>query len=276
MSNNRQYAIPDEHGNDKDLSRQVIAVAHDRPVGFQATPHKHFRAQLVFASDGVMRVSTDSATWIVPPQQAVWVPAGVTHSVINESAVAFRTLYLHPRVAAELPSSCCVLSVTPLLRELILYLVALPNDSGCELSKKLMAVIPELLNTLKSEPLQLPLPEDRRLQIITNHLMSDPSDNRSLKEWSELAGASQSTIERLFNRELGMGFLNWRQGLRLLSAIYMLSDDVPVTTIAYELGYTSTSAFIAMFRKRLGQPPRQYMQSHKMGSRHYTQSHQAD
>ncbi len=265
MSSNRQNVIPDEHGDDEDLSRQVIAVAHDRPIGFRATPHKHFRAQLVFASNGVMRVSTDSATWIVPPQQAVWVPAGVTHSVINDSAVAFRTLYLHPRVADELPSSCYVVSVTPLLRELILYMVALQDDSGCELSNRLIAVIPELLKTLKPEPLQLPLPEDRRLQMITNHLMSDPSDNRSLIEWSELAGASQSTIERLFKRELGMGFLNWRQGLRLLSAIYMLSDDVPVTTIAYELGYASTSAFIAMFRRKLGQPPKQYMQSYKMG-----------
>lgn len=260
MSNKRQTDIPDKHGDNEDLSRPLIAVAHDRPNTFQAPAHHHFRAQLVYASDGVMRVSTNSATWIVPPQQAVWVPPGVTHAVINESAVAFRTLYIHPQVAVNLPESCRVVAVSTLLRELILTTVNMSmQKSAHELQEKIVGVILELLRTLEPEPLQLPLPQDRRLRVITDKLMDDPSDRRSLKEWARLVGASQSTVERLFRRELGMGFLNWRQRLRLLSAISMLSDGVSVTTISYELGYASPSAFVAMFRRNFACPPAQYL-----------------
>lgn len=265
MSNKRQINIPDKHGDNEDLSRPVIAVAHDRPNTFQAPAHHHFRAQLVYASDGVMRVSTNSATWVVPPQQAVWVPSGVTHAVINASAVAFRTLYIHPQVAVNLPESCCVVAVSTLLRELILSTVTMPMKKFTpDLQEKIVSVILELLRTLEPEPLQLPLPQDRRMRVITDTLMEDPSDRRSLREWAGLVGASQSTVERLFKRELGMGFLNWRQRLRLLSAVSMLSDGVSVTTISYELGYASPSAFIAMFRQKLGCSPKHYLQSHKM------------
>lgn len=260
MSNKRQINIPDKHGDNEDLLRPVIAVAHDRSNTFQAPAHHHFRAQLVYASDGVMRVSTNSATWVVPPQQAVWVPPGVTHAVINESAVAFRTLYIHPQVAVNLPESCCVVAVSTLLRELILSIVTMSMKKFTpDLQEKIVSVILELLRVLEPEPMQLPLPQDRRLRVITDKLMDDPSDRRSLREWAGLVGASQSTVERLFKRELGMGFLNWCQRLRLLSAISMLSDGASVTTISYELGYASPSAFIAMFRRNFGYPPAQYL-----------------
>jgi AraC-like DNA-binding protein len=268
MSKIRQQFMPDEQGDNRDASLPVIAVAHDRPDTFTAPAHTHFRAQLVYASDGVMRVSTESATWIVPPQQAVWVPADITHAVINEGEVAFRTLYLHPDVTRKLPGSCCVVSVPPLLRELILYAVAQtgrPSDKKLDL--QILKIIPELLRTLEPEPLQLPLPQDRRLQIITDRLMDDPSDSRSLPDWANLVGASQRTVERLFKQQLGMNFVHWRQRLRLLSAVSHLSEGMPVTTVSYELGYASPSAFIAMFRRALGCTPGRYLRERKDAAR---------
>lgn len=263
MSNIRQDNDWDRFGEDEDAGRPVIAVAHDRPADFEVPAHSHFRAQLVYAPEGVMRVRTDTATWIVPPQQAVWVPPGVKHSVINESAIAFRTLYLHPNVSSNLFEECCVLNIPALLRELILY-IGRPAEAGSpDLQKRLMMLVPELLASLEPEPLQLPLPRDRRLRNITDALLDNPADNRGLKDWTTVAGASERTLERLFRSELGMGFQQWRQLLRLLTAVTLLSEGMQVTTVAVELGYASPSAFIAMFRSRMGKSPGQYLQSQK-------------
>ena len=260
MSNSRQHPQRDHHGDDEDLRSPVIAVAHDRPETFEVPPHEHFRAQLVYASEGVMRVQTEKATWIVPPPQAVWVPPSVTHSVINESAVAFRALYLHPGIVKNLHNECCVVNVPTLLKELILY-VTDKGEIASNLQAKIILLIPELLATLEPEPLQLPLPCDRRLKVICNALMDNPGDGRTLKDWTGKVGASERTLERHFRRELGMSFLNWRQHLRLMTAIKLLSDGFSVTNVAYELGYASASAFIAMFRNKIGLPPRRYVKN---------------
>ena len=260
MSILRQHVHRDRHGDDENSSSPVIAIAHDRPETFEVPPHKHFRAQLVYASQGVMRVRTKNATWIVPPQQAVWVPPGITHSVINESTVAFRTLYLHPNIASTLPDECCVITVPPILKELILYVTNLLVPVDSVLQTRLMALIPDLLATLEPEPLQLPLPVDRRLKVICDALMDNPGDDRNLKDWTRTVGASERTLERHFRQELGMSYRKWRQHLRLLSAVALLSEGMSVTAVAYELGYASSSAFIAMFRDKVGHPPRRYLQ----------------
>ena len=261
MSISRQNAHRDRHGDDQDAKAPVIAVAHDRPETFEVPPHSHFRAQLVYASEGVMRVRTESATWIVPPQQAVWVPPGITHSVINESKVAFRTLYLHPKVSSALQEECCVVNIPPLLKELILSVTDKEQDLPNNVQASLLKLIPDLLATLEPEPLQLPLPSDRRLKTICDALMENPGDERRLKDWTSSVGASERTLERHFRQELGMSFRKWRQHLRLLSAVTLLSEGMSVTAVAYELGYASPSAFVAMFRDKIGHPPRRYLQS---------------
>jgi AraC-like DNA-binding protein len=55
-----------------------------------------------------------------------------------------------------------------------------------------------------------------------------------------------------------MSFGKWRQQLRLLHAMRQLALGRPVTTVAFEVGYDSPSAFIAMFRSVLGTTPTRY------------------
>ena len=59
-------------------------------------------------------------------------------------------------------------------------------------------------------------------------------------------------------KETGLTFAAWRQQARLLAATAMLAAGEPITRIAIELGYESTSAFTAMFRRTLGAPPSRY------------------
>jgi AraC-like DNA-binding protein len=89
-------------------------------------------------------------------------------------------------------------------------------------------------------------------------MIANPADNRTQAEWAQQIGASERTLGRLFIRHLGMNFGAWRRRLRLLEAIDRLGDGASVTEVAYELGYGSPSAFIAMFRENLGIAPARF------------------
>ncbi len=243
-----------------DAGRFIQASAVDHPGPHEYPPHSHPRAQLVYASAGVMTVATDRGTWVVPPQQAVWVPCGVTHAVASGGGLAMRTLYVHPSATAGLPEDCCVISVSPLLRELILRAVTFdPDHPASPAEQRILRLILDELAALPAEPLHLPRPAEPRLRLVTDALSADPADDRALAGWAQMAGASERTLARLFLRETGLTFGAWRQRLRLLTAIARLGEGEAVTTVAYDLGYESPSAFIAMFRRTLGTSPGRYV-----------------
>lgn len=259
----RTVLDPGHPGNLEDPARPVVTISTDRPGGVHFPEHLHYRAQLVFACEGVMTVTTASGAWVVPPQQAVWVPARVGHDVHSAAAVSMRSLYVHPQAAAGLPAVCCVMAVEPFLRELIIKVADLAErgETG-ESYARLVQVVLDELRGLKPSPLHLPLPRDARLRSITEMLLAEPGDDRDLAEWGRHAGASGRTLARLFRRETGMTFAGWRRRLRLMAALSRLAAGEPVTRVAYELGYRSPSAFVAMFRRTLGKPPGRYLKGH--------------
>lgn len=259
----------DRMADNDDPSRPVLGYAYDWPSGapFSIGCHSHLRAQLVFATEGVLRVSTASAAWVVPPQQAVWVPPGVEHALTAIGAFVLRTIYLHPAAAAGLPDGCSVVSVTPLLRELILYAIQVkPDYSPDSLEARILSTIPGLLGTIDPEPLQLPLPVDRRLRMVTDALLDEPANKQPLTFWAQRVGASERTLLRHFTDETGMSYNDWRKRLRLIHAIILLSEGNSVTSTAYALGYDSPSAFVAMFGRELGCSPKRYLSRRKMGT----------
>jgi len=67
------------------------------------------------------------------------------------------------------------------------------------------------------------------------------------------------TFTRTFRRETGISFATWRQNVRLMEALSRLAIGQPVTTVAYDVGYNSPSAFTAMFRRAFGSAPTQYL-----------------
>jgi AraC-like DNA-binding protein/quercetin dioxygenase-like cupin family protein len=248
-----------------DLSRaealrpDVVAVASNYPAGHVVQPHSHGRAQLIFATRGVMTVTTAAGAFVVPTQRAVWMPAGTVHQVESRSAYAMRTLLIRPAAAEALPAQPCVVTVTPLLREIILALMESPQDyppGGPE--ERLADVALDLIAVLPVTPLHLPMPTDPRLARLTGRLLADPADRRGLEDWARELALSGRTLARLFGTETGMSFRAWRQQARLLRALEMMAAGQPVTTVALDVGYDSPSAFIAMFRRVLGVSPARY------------------
>ena len=216
----------------------------------------------MYASRGVMTVQTSEGTWVVPTHRAVWIPAGVAHTIAMSGAVAMRTLYLKPRLAKVLPRSCCVVNVPPLLRELILNACQSATlKRAVARERHLIDMILDQLETVCLVPLQLSNPTDPRAKRIAEALIADPGDRRSLTQVCEVAGASKRTVERLFRKELGMTLGRWRQQLRLMEAMRLLAEGAKVTHAALAAGYSTPSAFIAMFGKTLGTTPAAYFRA---------------
>ncbi len=101
---------------------------------------------------------------------------------------------------------------------------------------------------------------------MTEGLAAEPADGHPLTAWAKVAGPSERALAGLFVSETALTFGAWRQRLRLLAAIARLAEGQAVTAVAYDLGYDSPSAFIAMFRRSLGATPGHYLKSAAQGA----------
>jgi AraC-like DNA-binding protein len=260
MSKKRQSPeLPPRHADDGILVR-TFAVRH---ADDHVIPrHTHDWHQLIYASAGVMWVQTAQGNWVVPPNRAVWVPAGVEHGVELTAPVFVQTLYLARRASSALPDRCCAVNVSPLLRELICHTVSLGTLSKDDPPRaRLIGVLVDQLCELPTIPLQLPWPTDERAQRVAAWLRAHPKEPAVIKQVARRMALSVRTLERLFQAETGLTFGKWRQQLRLLHAMRLLAAGQPVSDVALNVGYESPSAFIAMFKRTLGVTPRRYFES---------------
>jgi AraC-like DNA-binding protein/quercetin dioxygenase-like cupin family protein len=238
---------------------QIRSLALNLPPGHAIDSHAHEWHQLIYASRGVMTVNTTNGSWVVPSRRAVWVPAGINHEIKMTGAVSVRTLYLSPTLKGPLPKNCRVINVSPLLREMILHTIDVGMlDRSIPSQRRLIGVIVDQLKAVPAVPLQLPMPSDSRALRVAETLRDRPGDTTSLEHLASGAGASKRTLERIFQSETRMTFGKWRQQLRLLHALKLLASGESVTAVAFEVGYDSTSAFIASFKNALGTTPGRY------------------
>jgi AraC-like DNA-binding protein len=261
-SNKTDFPAAHHDSYGEEIDRPVVVRASEYPFGFRSDNHWHDRAQLVYACAGVVKVTAKQGAWVVPQLRGVWIPARTEHQIESVGAFSMRSLYVRENSAVGLPAECGVVSVSPLLRELILSAAEAPQlyeVSGRD--GRIMDLIFNEVRSLPVEPLHLPEPTDPRLRKITTTLRENPADTRTLGAWGDLAGASARTLARLFLAETGMTFRHWQQQARLLDGLVRLAEGESVTSVALDVGYENPSAFIAMFRRTLGVTPGRYFSS---------------
>ena len=234
-----------------------IDVGSPRP---ESDFHRHQKGQLVLLMRGVLECEVENSLWIVPPQSAIWVPGGIRHRVQAAGALHGYVAFIDTSAAAQLPSACCAVSTTPLLRELLVRAAELPalyEEGG--MASRLIALLLDELALAPTGTLHLPMPHDGRLRKIANGIIAAPSEPGTVESWARRVGLSERTLARLLTQETGMSFGRWRQQLQLMLAVKWLSTGTSVQQVSNDLGYESAGSFVAMFRRAIGTSPGRYM-----------------
>jgi AraC-like DNA-binding protein len=212
------------------------------------------------AVSGVLACEAEGGIWIVPPQDAVWLPPGVEHRITLAGSVEGYNAFIEPAAARGLPSACCTIAATPLLRELLVrtaqYAAEVP-DGGME--SRVASLLLEEIAIAEVGGMHLPMPEDERLRAVFRSIVESPAERGTLASWAKRHAMSERTFARLVVSETGMSFGRWRQQLGIILAIQRMADGASVQQVAGDLGYESVGSFVTMFRKALGTSPGRYM-----------------
>lgn len=248
----------------RSLPRPVYGHALALPNRAIEHYHSHPWAQLSYATQGVIQVTTVTGRFVAPPLRAVWIPPGVPHGVKCSKNTEIRSLYIDEKMMPVAGDSCRVLVVGALLRELIRAFSEVPiayDEQGPD--GRLAGVLLDQLACAPEAELALPWPKDARLRKLCSRLQAHPDDNMTLLYFSRELGVADKTLSRLFQQQTGLSFRLWRQRSRLLSALPMLERGERVTDVALACGYKSMSAFVAAFREQMGTTPGEFFSSNQ-------------
>jgi AraC-like DNA-binding protein len=243
-------------------SEPVYAIPSEYPAGYHVAAHSHSRAQFVYARAGVVMVSSSQGRWMVPPEHALWIPAGLEHSVDMLGDVTMLSAYVASGASADGPTAIRVVVLTDLARALIVEAVAPHSHAyGSERQRLIMALLLEEVLRLPDRPLGLPFPADQRLAALCRGFMENPTARLVIDDWAQRLAMSRRAFTRAFRSETGISLSTWRQQATVFTALPRLAAGESVTAVALDLGYDSVAAFTTMFRRMLGAAPRTYFRS---------------
>lgn len=249
-------------GYDPDSQHDPAVAFHVRVVeDEQRIPfHQHRKGQLILALHGAITCEVENAMWMVPPQFAVWIPGLLPHSNKATPSARLCFLFIEPG-AVSMPDRCCTLKISPLVRELILTLAERSPAEQEPATRRLVQVLFDELPRQPQEQLQLPVSTHPKIRLMSDTMAESPAAWQTLHQWARHFAMSERNLARLVVSETGLSFRRWRHQLQLIVALQGLISGQSVQQVAQNLGYDSTTAFITMFKKGLGQTPARYVAS---------------
>ncbi len=246
--------------------RPITVRAQAIPARGYFAEHAHRWHQIVYATSGVLTVAVEGRSFVISPEQAVWLPTGVRHRVGSLLGAQFRSLWVADEAGLDVAERPTVFAVQPLLRALILEAVAIEGAEDMDgYAGRVTALILDQLRRARPLPGALPWPREGALVGLCEALYADPADARGPEEWGRELRLSGRTLARRFEADIGMSLRSWRRRLRLFRAIELMGGGLSVTETAMRLGYGSTSAFVYAFRTELGNSPQAYMREQVAG-----------
>lgn len=246
-------------GDVEDRERPVLSYTWEAAEQHRAAAHRHSRAHIIDVASGAYWVETPEGTWLVPQGLAVWIPPFVPHEIYSHGAVKARVLFVDSAHAGSLPPRCGTVRPTAFMQAALSRIIGNGNDYLPDSpAARLAVVMLDELALMEFAKVPLPISREPRLARVMSLLVANPLAEIDTDKLAQVAGASPRTLFRLFKAETGLSIGEWRTNLLLEEAIRRLARGSSVTAVAFDLGYSSASAFTYMFRRRLGVPPRDY------------------
>lgn len=219
----------------------------------------HPRARLIHVREGVLTVRTRNGRWVVPASHAVWIAPNELHCLAAAGPVQLYSLYVGAEIMPTLALQSGAVIADQLVDALLITAAQLPRATPLDApSARLLQVLLDRLPSLPPAPLGLNWPHDPRIERIAATLDANPAESAVLEDLAAASGVTGRTAARLFVKETGQTFGQWRQQLRLLVALERLGLGASVGQVALEVGYNDVSSFIAVFRDAFGDTPARY------------------
>lgn len=242
------------------IQEKVIGIASDMVMHDSGFHSHQTKAQLLYAPSGCMTVTASNRQLVLPPFRMLWIPAKEVHRVNFRNVVAYRSVYFDEDFAGKYFSpDLKVLQVNPLLKEMIERICFWQWTVLDQHQENILKVFWNELKNAPEEKLELKIPIDRRFKKVTEEWTKRTSIPPMLKMLAEEVGAVEKTISRIFKKETGLSYQEWRQQWRLQRSIELLVEGNPIGETAHLLEFSSDSAFIEFFKKHTGSTPLQYL-----------------
>jgi len=223
--------------------------------------HQHGFHEVEYAFEGVVEVETESARYLLPPHQAVWIPAGVAHCT-TMTRVKTVAVFFDPDMAPAYSDRVRVLAAAPVIREMIVFGERWPisrptsDPMADAFFEALCLLIPELLD--HDIPLRLPTSSDPLIRSVMDYTSSH-LDRVLVSDVCKEIGVSERSLRRAFTAATGMSWRNYLLSSRIVRAMAILAEPGPnVLETATQVGFGSVSAFNRAFRQCTGETPTSY------------------
>lgn len=242
-----------------------IYCHHDLMGELFVPTHKHDKAQLLYTEGDVVFVTTQTKTYFLPARHFIWLPAGVEHSIHPKSEnVMIRNLYF-PVYSGEdiFFTKEGIYPVNNLLLQMMLFTNKwngdlLKDSPNFTIASAIKAILPQIC--VSKLPLELPQAKDARLSTVLTYIDDNLSESLFFSDVALKFGFSERSLYRLFEKDLGMSFIQYYTIRRVLKAIELLVDKrFSVKEVSTMVGYNSVPSFSNTFFKILGQRPSDYL-----------------
>ena len=242
----------------EEAPRPVLYKRGDMPERTCYPMHSHEWGEFLYSFSGIMEITVNDKRYLVLPHYGIWVPPGIMHQCRNNKRAQHCSIYIAWDFCVEFCMLPCSVQMSPFMRSMLRHLNDTPGFRSSDEQERFLHVFMDQLRSAPCIDSYLPTSTDEQLAGLLLRLEQNPGDNRSVKELAESLGMTARTLARRCQKELGITLLEWRQRMRAIKALVMLEEGLNVEQIALELGYSSSSAFIAMFKKLMGKTPAEF------------------
>ncbi|MBN9284974.1 MULTISPECIES: AraC family transcriptional regulator [unclassified Flavobacterium] len=264
MEQNNQV-IEKYYTKDVDTDKSSIYCHHDLMGELLIPTHRHEKAQLLYTEGGIVYVTTETKTYFLPARHFMWIPNNIRHSIHPSSEnVMMRNLYFPiDKNEHSFYNNEGIYPVNDLLLQMMLFTNRWNGNlkkgsRNFVIAKAIKAILPEICET--NLPLALPSAKDKRLIKIVSYLDENLDETIFFSDLAAKFGFSERSLYRLFQKDLGMSFIQFFTIRRMLKAIELLLEKrLPVNEVAQAVGYNSIPTFSNTFYKLLGQRPSDYL-----------------
>jgi AraC-like DNA-binding protein len=224
--------------------------------------HCHDFHQLEHAFEGVAELETETDRYLLPPQQVVWIPAGVKHCSTRRG-VRGVSVFFDPRMGLPTGDRVRILAAAPVIKEMLRYAARWPisragSDPTADTFFRALANV--VIDWLDQET-PLRLPTARRPVVVAAMAFTERnlSEDLAFGGVCRAVGMSERSMRRVFADATGMSWRRYVHESRLLKSMALLAEaDLSILGVALAVGFHSVSAFGRAFTNYTGETPSAY------------------